>query len=299
VAGERLAHLRTASLALVDQLTPDDEAALVTFNHAVSIAAPPESGGERVRVLAEAEPWGRTALIDAAQAAMLLAGTRIGRSLLIVFSDGVDTASWLTAESVLDTARRSDVVAYVVTMRQGRKPVFASELTSVTGGSLITIDSTRDLHATFLRILEEFRHRYVLSYTPEGVTKGGWHQLDVRVKGRRASVRARHGYRRSEVSQATPCPGQGSSPSSRAHRSSSTRGQAMCAGGGGHGGEEPPAGSRRGRSGYTLVTCGEGSLELISRSVRIRHARELDTAGPSAPCEASAEPHGAGAPLHG
>lgn len=63
-----------------------------------------------------------------------------------------------------------------------------------TGGSIYKLDSTRDIGATFVRILEEFRHRYLVSYTPRGVSKEGWHRLDVRVKGTRATVKARPGY---------------------------------------------------------------------------------------------------------
>jgi hypothetical protein len=46
----------------------------------------------------------------------------------------------------------------------------------------------------FSRILEEFRVRYLISYSPEGVTSTGWHQLEVRVRKRGATVRARPGY---------------------------------------------------------------------------------------------------------
>ena len=46
----------------------------------------------------------------------------------------------------------------------------------------------------FLQVLEEFRQRYVVSYSPSGVSREGWHQLVVRVKGRSATVRARPGY---------------------------------------------------------------------------------------------------------
>jgi Ca-activated chloride channel homolog len=195
VAGERLEHLRAASLALLDELTPDDQVALITFSHVVSIRAPLATGGDRVRTaLATASGEGRTALVDTAHAAMVLADTHPGRTLVIVFSDGLDTASWLPAERVLDTARRSDVVVYGVTTPQSRKPAFASAITSLTGGSLISIASTNDLRAAFVGILDEFRQRYVLSYTPQGVSTGGWHEIEVRVKGRRATVRARPGY---------------------------------------------------------------------------------------------------------
>jgi hypothetical protein len=33
-----------------------------------------------------------------------------------------------------------------------------------------------------------------VSYSPRGVPSGGWHRLQVRIKGRRATVRARAGY---------------------------------------------------------------------------------------------------------
>ena len=37
-------------------------------------------------------------------------------------SDGVDTSSWLSPESVLDTARRGDVVVYSVEIGAARAP---------------------------------------------------------------------------------------------------------------------------------------------------------------------------------
>jgi len=46
-----------------------------------------------------------------------------------------------------------------------------------------------------VNILQEFRQRYVLSYEPAGVSKEGWHRLDVRVIGTPYTVKARLGYR--------------------------------------------------------------------------------------------------------
>jgi hypothetical protein len=48
----------------------------------------------------------------------------------------------------------------------------------------------------FLRILNEFRQRYLVTYIPMGVSEDGWHKLEVRVKNRSAKVRARPGYMR-------------------------------------------------------------------------------------------------------
>jgi hypothetical protein len=94
---------------------------------------------------------------------------------------------------VIGAARRSDVVVYEVAT--GRTETnFLSDITDKTGGRLLQIESTANIRDRFLATLAERRERYVLSYTPRGVPRSGWHWLDGRVKGRRATVRARPGY---------------------------------------------------------------------------------------------------------
>jgi hypothetical protein len=50
--------------------------------------------------------------------------------------------------------------------------------------------------AQFGRVISEFKSRYVLTYTPTGVEQGGWHGVEVRLKGSRAELTARRGYLR-------------------------------------------------------------------------------------------------------
>ena len=78
---------------------------------------------------------------------MMLGESDAGRALLIVFSDGVDTSSWLSADAVLDAAKRSDVVVYgvSVTAQSRLKPEFLRDLTSLTGGRLFEIEKTANL----------------------------------------------------------------------------------------------------------------------------------------------------------
>ena len=143
---------------------------------------------------------GDTALIDGTFAGMMVGESDVGRGLLIVFSDGVDTTSWLTADRVLDAARRSDIVVYGVVVQSRNKPEFVRELTSATGGRLYEVERTAALDKVFVQVLEEFRQRYLVSYTPRGVEPTAWHRLTVSIKGRKASVRARPGYLAGPVS---------------------------------------------------------------------------------------------------
>jgi VWFA-related protein len=192
--GLRLGHLQTAGKRVLDGLKSGDRAALVTFSHVVVPSQGLTENLDRVRTaLDQARGEGLTSLIDATHAGMLLGESDVGRSLLIVFSDGVDTSSWLTADAVLETARRGDVVVYGVEIGE-RRASFSRDLSAATGGRVFAIESTTDLSAAFARILEEFRMRYLISYSPQGVSSAGWHRLEVRVKNRGVTVQARPGY---------------------------------------------------------------------------------------------------------
>jgi len=195
VSGEPLEHLRAAGLALLERLEPEDQVALLTFSHEVTLWEALTRDVDRVGgALARVEPQGQTAVIDASFAAMVLGEADVGRDLMIVFSDGLDTSSWLTREQVLDAARYSDIVVYGVSVRGAERPEFLEDLSRLTGGSLLEVDSTHDVSAAFVRVFDEFRHRYLLSFSPRGVPPDGWHALEVKVRNRRATVKARAGY---------------------------------------------------------------------------------------------------------
>jgi len=194
VAGERLEHLRSAGAAVLAGLKRNDQSALVTFNNQVMLGAALTSDTEPLReAIDHVVGEGDTSLVDGVFAGITVGESDAGRALLIVFSDGLDTLSWLSPAAVLDTAKRSDVVAYAVSVGKV-KAEFLRDLTSFSGGRLFELEKTANLSATFVSILEEFRQRYLVSYTPRGVSREGWHRLEVRLKGKRATIKARPGY---------------------------------------------------------------------------------------------------------
>jgi VWFA-related protein len=201
VAGLKLERLREAGRALLEGLRKDDRAALITFSHVVSGPSLLTTDVAAVgRALDEARANGDTSLVDGTYAAMALGDPEDGRSLAIVFSDGLDSASFLTADAVRAAARRSNVVVYGVATGD-RHADFLRDVTNETGGRLLLTAGVGDFRAAFLEIVAEFRHRYLLGYAPRGVADDGWHKLDVRVRGRSASVKARPGYQRFKTSR--------------------------------------------------------------------------------------------------
>ena len=194
VTGDKLAALRRAGRGLLDALVPGDAAALVTFSTAVTERVAMTSDVDRVRQALDAgAPRGDTALVDAALAAMLLGDTDAARTLVVVFSDGVDTASFTRPALALESARRVNGVVYGVSTGGDDVP-FLQDLATATGGRVVRTGASGDPGAAFLDVLREFRRRYVITFTPTGAPTGGWHDLTVRVNRRGAKVQARAGY---------------------------------------------------------------------------------------------------------
>ena len=218
VEGHPLLQLKDGVSALIDTLTGGDRAALLTFSNRLQLHSRLTGDRDRLRSAANAvKATGATSLFDAIFAGLALREADAGRPLLLLFSDGKDTASWLSASKVLEAARRTDVVVYVVAARSeislqqpwtrslsGRPPHpplltrtaehFLEELADVTGGRVVFTDVETPLREIFLDTLNEFRRRYVISYQPAGVPAGGWHTIDVKLRGRTGQVRARRGY---------------------------------------------------------------------------------------------------------
>jgi Ca-activated chloride channel homolog len=192
VSGERLIHLEEAGRQLTAALRPDDRAALITFSHAVTLRVPMSGDMGTMRAaLGEMTGNGATALRDAVHFALQLQPHDQTRPLVLVFTDGRDTASWLTEDAVLDSARRAGVVLHAV--RIGAD-LFLDRLTELSGGRTWSATSDKELHELFTKALDEMRARYLLAYTPRGVRHPGWHELVVKLKQGRANVTARRGY---------------------------------------------------------------------------------------------------------
>ena len=193
-AGKRHADLMAASAALLDELREGDQAALTTFSHAVTPLLAPTTDLAAVRLKLQAiTTAGRTAVMDAVHVALTQTIAQPGRSLVVVCTDGSDVSSWLRPEDVVESARRSSAVVYGVATANGRHVAPLEGVAEATGGEVL-VESSEDLRDAFRRIVQDFRNRYILAYTPEGVDAGGFHGLDVRVKRRGLNVKARPGY---------------------------------------------------------------------------------------------------------
>ena len=126
-----------------------------------------------------------------------------GRKVVLVFTDGDDTASRVGMGDVLRRARDQEIMIYAIGMESeffnGQSRVRTRpdrglrRLADETGGGYFELKKSDDLAPTFTRVAQELHSQYTLGFTP-ATLDGREHKLEVRGTEPGASVRARRTY---------------------------------------------------------------------------------------------------------
>ena len=211
MTGDKLNHLADAARAIVASLRPTDRAAIIGFSHAVQINTGLTANRDRLnQAIGSLQAGGATSLRDALFAALQLTPVDDSRPMVLLFTDGDDNSSWLTDAEVMEAVRRTAVTVDIIDVpetrsatladwdvRVGRAALparrFLQQVVDASGGRAWSSGSPRDLRDLFVRALADMRGRYVLSFYPRGVSRDGWHRVEVKLRGPGA-VRARPGY---------------------------------------------------------------------------------------------------------
>jgi Ca-activated chloride channel family protein len=203
--GSRILEAREAIDAFVtDQLDPEDEFALLAFNHEPRpLSNWTSDRGVAARVMQPLKPSGATAINDAIIAALPFVDARNRqRAALLVISDGADTASDATIRDVRSALLRSDAFVYAIAIdAPARQPINREvnpsalrEITDQSGGRTIVVQSTSDAVTAFMQIADELNRQYLIGYSSVKAGDGKFHSIRVRVRDTDYQVRARNGY---------------------------------------------------------------------------------------------------------
>ncbi len=207
----RMPAAREAATHLLSWLqSAQDEAAVFTFDTRLEEVRPFVSGHiELPQQLSALRPFGATSLHDAiARTAEKTAVRTSLRRAVVVFTDGLDTASRLTPGEVSGIASAIDVPVYIVgivpgvdnpsadvsttTVERSALTSGLSNLASWTGGETFVVSSIVERSLMARRIVDELRQQYLIAF--EASADPGWHPLVVRMRDRDLTVRARSGY---------------------------------------------------------------------------------------------------------
>ena len=206
-----IAAAREAARHLVSWMTPaTDRLGLFTFDSILTSISAPGAGpfstvtSDSLSGLSQVVPFGLTSLYDAVDATSAALMTDAApRRAVVAFTDGIDTASVLTAAEVSARAAAIDVPVYIVAVMPpvdnpssgvaSALPQTALEqLATWTGGQLFVSSAPSHASQAARTIITDLRQQYLLAFTAD--TRPGWHRLTVRTRQHQNTVRTRAGY---------------------------------------------------------------------------------------------------------
>jgi Ca-activated chloride channel family protein len=183
-----------------------DHTLAVQFSDSFTAVAPPGRPLTHLELrdrLISLYPDGMTSLYDGVAHALSLAERGPHqRQALVVLSDGGDTASEITLESLMEKLRRSNAIVYAVGLstpdNRYNSPGALRKIADVSGGAAFFPSSHENLMAVCERIAEEIRSQYTLSYAPTNTRREGvFRTVEVHLRpgaARKAVVQTREGY---------------------------------------------------------------------------------------------------------
>jgi Ca-activated chloride channel family protein len=206
--GRQLERARAAAGALIDMLRPDDLVEVMSFNDYATVRYPMGADHDLAKsVLAGIPAGGGTALYEAVlvavhnqdQARRDHSGEY--REVVVVLSDGENTAGQVAFDVVLDRVRRSGVMVYTIATvedahsRVAAPPWEMAKLAFDSGGLAVSSREPENLTRIYQDIAAELLHLYRVGYSPAPLVQdGSWRRVTVRAAGKGVVVRARSGY---------------------------------------------------------------------------------------------------------
>jgi Ca-activated chloride channel family protein len=195
--------LKAAAEQFILRLLPEDKAQVGAFSDKIGFSGSfTNDRDDLITGLNDLQYGNGTKLYDALDISIDLLDEIEGRKVVLVFSDGDDTASRKSFNDVLTKAREKEVMVYAIglqaeffngqRMQRSRPSGALRRLADETGGGYFELKKTAELAPTFTRVAQELHSLYSLGFTPTTLD-GKEHRLEVRVKPG-MTARARRSY---------------------------------------------------------------------------------------------------------
>ncbi|HWK10012.1 MAG TPA: VWA domain-containing protein [Vicinamibacterales bacterium] len=195
--------VQDAARRFVSAVRPQDKLGLVlfadhsTFAHDLSL--------NRDHTLAGIDQYkasGGTALYDALSDALHRLKFENARRVVVVLTDGRDEdnpgkgpGSTHTFDDVLEYAKETDAIVFGIGLGPNVDAAVLEKLADVTGGEAYFPSDTSSLDATYQRIVENLRRRWIVSYTSTNSHRdGAWRNVVIGTRFPDVTVRSKGGY---------------------------------------------------------------------------------------------------------
>lgn len=201
---DNIPMLKAGAEQFLLRLLKGDRARLGDFNDKIQFVS--QMSGDRDELISSVQDidFGYpTRLYDAIAAGLDELKGIEGRRIVLVFTDGDDTASRTRFGTVLDRAQTEEVMVYAIGLAgedvingqryRTRPDRSLKTLAEQTGGGYFELSRADQMTSTFTRVAQELHSQYLLGFSPEN-RDGKTHKLEVRVKRPGMTARARKSY---------------------------------------------------------------------------------------------------------
>jgi len=184
------------------RMLPDDKGKVGAFNDKIRISGKFTNNRDHLLdALSDFKNFigNPTRLFDAIDASIEELEPLEGRRVVLIFTDGEDTASKVKFGAVRDRAQRDDIMIYAIGLRsqilgQSTSPDRdLRKLAEATGGGYFELKNTDELGPTFTRVAQELHSLYTIGFSPPTLD-GKEHKVQVRTKDADQKVRTRNSY---------------------------------------------------------------------------------------------------------
>lgn len=194
--------VKNAAFRLSEELRPEDQMLLISFNDTPGEVSPLSHDMNRFgrNLLFTEIQEGNTALLDAIYFALEKLKGSWGRKLIIVCSDGEDTASYLRFDEVRSNLIASDAtllafgtVGLGASSMRGR--YILEKLAEASGGYAFFPDNLSGIDAMIQKLRQGMRNQYSIGYRPlRRSMDGSWRKIQISCTRPKIKLRYREGY---------------------------------------------------------------------------------------------------------
>jgi Ca-activated chloride channel homolog len=197
--------LKAATEQFLLRMLPADKGQVGAFSDKIQFSGKFTSNrDELIKDLSDLQFGNPTRLYDAIDASIDILKDVDGRRIVLVFTDGDDTASKRDMGDALLKARTNETMIYAIgleseiaiapgRMQRTRPDRGLRKLAEETGGGYFELKKTAELAPTFTRVAAELHSLYTIGFTPTAFDNKE-HKLEVKMKTAGQTARARKSY---------------------------------------------------------------------------------------------------------
>jgi Ca-activated chloride channel homolog len=197
--GKSISVLQAAAEKFVEGLKDSDELAVLSFGGMVKELCP--LGRDKTRPIAAINrivAEGSTSLYDGIVRGLMKLESGRGRRAIVLITDGADTSSQLSAETVIRLSGRLAIPLFIIgtgdALKELKLKKSLEEISERSGGKAFFLNAADEMPRAFAEISANLKASYRTGYYVNRAPDGKWRTITVKLKSGKGEVVTRQGY---------------------------------------------------------------------------------------------------------